>query len=64
MDEKILIYAKKNIAAKEGVLTNKKGELDKIIAANEKEEKHFDKFLPEEIKQELAFRRAHFLINS
>ncbi len=35
--------AKKNIAAKEGVLTTKKGELEKIIAANEKEEKHFNK---------------------
>ena len=35
--------AKKNIAAKEGVLSNKKGELEKIIAANEKEEKHFNK---------------------
>ena len=35
--------AKKNIAAKESVLANKKGELEKIIAANEKEEKHFNK---------------------
>lgn len=35
--------AKKNIAAKEGVLANKKSELEKIIAANEKEEKHFNK---------------------
>ncbi|MGQ0738685.1 MAG: zinc ribbon domain-containing protein [Bacteroidota bacterium] len=35
--------AKKNIAAKEGVLATKKGELEKIIAANEKEEKHFNK---------------------
>jgi uncharacterized protein len=35
--------AKKNIAAKEGVLSTKKGELEKIIAANEKEEKHFNK---------------------
>ncbi len=35
--------AKKNIAAKETVLTNKKEELEKIIAANEKEEKHFNK---------------------
>ncbi len=39
----ILDKAKKNIAAKEGVLTNKKGELEKIIAANEKEERHFNK---------------------
>ncbi len=35
--------AKKNIASKESVLTTKKGELEKIIAANEKEEKHFNK---------------------
>jgi predicted nucleic acid-binding Zn-ribbon protein len=35
--------AKKNIAAKESVLATKKGELEKIIAANEKEEKHFNK---------------------
>lgn len=35
--------AKKAIAAKEGVLNTKKGELEKIIAANEKEEKHFNK---------------------
>jgi uncharacterized protein len=39
----ILDKAKKNIAAKESVLTNKKGELEKIIAANEKEERHFNK---------------------
>ncbi len=35
--------AKKNIANKESVLATKKGELEKIIAANEKEEKHFNK---------------------
>jgi len=35
--------AKKNIAGKEGILATKKGELEKIIAANEKEEKHFKK---------------------
>lgn len=35
--------AKKNIASKEAVLATKKGELEKIIAANEKEEKHFNK---------------------
>lgn len=39
----LLEKAKKNIAAKDGVLTAKKGELEKIIAANEKEEKHFNK---------------------
>lgn len=35
--------AKKTIANKEGILNTKKGELEKIIAANEKEEKHFNK---------------------
>ena len=35
--------AKKTIASKEGVLNTKKGELEKIIAANEKEERHFNK---------------------
>lgn len=35
--------AKKNIASKEGALGTKKGELEKIIVANEKEEKHFNK---------------------
>jgi uncharacterized protein len=35
--------AKKNITAKESVLANKKSELEKIIVANEKEEKHFVK---------------------
>src|SRR5882757_1213498 len=39
--------AKKNIAAKESVLSNKKGELEKIIAANEKEERHFNKLAAE-----------------
>lgn len=39
--------AKKNIAVKEGVLSTKKGELEKIIAANEKEEKHFNKLAAE-----------------
>jgi predicted nucleic acid-binding Zn-ribbon protein len=39
--------AKKAIAAKESVLTNKKGELEKIIATNEKEEKHFNKMAAE-----------------
>ncbi|HZF62905.1 MAG TPA: C4-type zinc ribbon domain-containing protein [Chitinophagaceae bacterium] len=34
--------AKKTIAAKEGVLNSKKGELEKIIAATEKEETHFN----------------------
>ncbi len=35
--------AKKNIDVKDGVLQTKKGELDKIIAANEKEEKELNK---------------------
>ena len=39
--------AKKNISNKEGVLATKKGELEKIIAANEKEEKHFNKLAAE-----------------
>lgn len=39
--------AKKTITGKEGVLTTKKGELEKIIAANEKEEKHFNKLAAE-----------------
>ncbi len=43
----LLEKAKKNIAAKEGVLTTKKAELEKIIAANEKEEKHFNKLAAE-----------------
>ena len=43
----LLEKAKKNIAVKESVLANKKGELEKIIAANEKEEKHFNKLAAE-----------------
>jgi predicted nucleic acid-binding Zn-ribbon protein len=45
IDEKAvnLEKAKKNIANKESAHANKKGELAKIIAANEKEEKHFNK---------------------
>lgn len=39
--------AKKNIAAKESVLNNKKGELEKIITSTEKEEKHFAKLSSE-----------------
>ena len=43
--EKVVVLdkAKKNIAAKEGVLNTKKGELEKIIASTEKEETHFNK---------------------
>jgi predicted nucleic acid-binding Zn-ribbon protein len=43
----LLEKAKKNIAVKEGVLATKKGELEKIISANEKEEKHFNKMAGE-----------------
>ncbi|MEJ0102794.1 MAG: C4-type zinc ribbon domain-containing protein [Bacteroidota bacterium] len=43
----LLEKAKKTIANKEGVLNTKKGELEKIIAANEKEEKHFNKLAAE-----------------
>lgn len=38
---KALEVVKKQIASKEGILNVKKGELDKIIAETEKEEKHF-----------------------
>jgi len=43
--EKVVVLdkAKKNIATKEGVLSTKKGELEKIIATNEKEEKGYNK---------------------
>jgi len=43
----ILDKAKKNLATKEGTLNHKKGELEKIIAASEKEEKHFGKLSSE-----------------
>jgi predicted nucleic acid-binding Zn-ribbon protein len=43
----LLEKAKKTIANKEGVLNTKKGELEKIIAANEKEERHFNKLAAE-----------------
>jgi predicted nucleic acid-binding Zn-ribbon protein len=47
--EKVILLerAKKNIAAKDGVLKNKKDELDKIIGTTEKEEKHFGKLADE-----------------
>jgi predicted nucleic acid-binding Zn-ribbon protein len=43
--EKVVVLdkAKKNLSAKESVLTGKKGELEKIIASTEKEERHFNK---------------------
>lgn len=43
----LLEKAKKALAAKEGVLNTKKGELEKIIATNEKEERHFNKLAAE-----------------
>lgn len=43
----LLEKAKKNIATKEGILSTKKGELEKIIAATEKEEKQFIKMADE-----------------
>jgi len=47
--EKVVILdkAKKNIGAKESVLNTTKGELEKIIASTEKEEKHFGKLSSE-----------------
>jgi uncharacterized protein len=47
--------AKKAIGNKEAVLSTKKGELEKIISANEKEEKHFNK-LAAEAKQNVEPR--------
>lgn len=47
--------AKKNIAAKETILTTKKSELEKIIATNEKEEKHYNK-LAEDARQQVEPR--------
>jgi predicted nucleic acid-binding Zn-ribbon protein len=44
---KLLDSAKKQIGAKESVLTNKKGELEKIIVETEKEETHFRKLSEE-----------------
>ena len=47
--EKVVLLekAKKNIGSKESVLKHKKDELEKIIAATEKEEKHFNKLSAE-----------------
>jgi len=41
---KVLDIAKKQIASKEGVLNNKKGELQKIIGDTEKEENYYKDF--------------------
>src|SRR5580698_8070936 len=54
----LLEKAKKNIATKEGVLKNKKDELDKIIATTEKEEKHFTK-LSQEAREKVEPRLLH-----
>ena len=53
--EKVVLLerAKKNIAAKDGVLKNKKDELDKIIGTTEKEEKHFGKLADEAREKDL-----------
>jgi predicted nucleic acid-binding Zn-ribbon protein len=55
--EKVILLekAKKNIATKEGSLELKKAELEKIIIANEKEEKEFAK-LSETAKQDVEPR--------
>ncbi len=47
--EKVVVLdkAKKNLVAKESVLVTKKSELDKIISATEKEERHFNKLSSE-----------------
>jgi hypothetical protein len=47
--EKVVLLekAKKNIGNKESILNGKKGELEKIIASTEKEEKHFSKLSAE-----------------
>lgn len=57
ISEKILLLdkAKKALSAKEGVLNGKKGELEKIVATTEKEEKHFNK-LALEAKEEVDER--------
>ena len=55
--EKVVLLekAKKNIATKEGSLELKKSELEKIITANEKEEKEYNK-LSDAAKQEVEPR--------
>ena len=58
--EKVLLLdkAKKAIGSKETVLKNKKEELDKIIAATEKEERHFAK-LSSEAREKIEPRLLH-----
>jgi uncharacterized protein len=58
--EKVVVLdkAKKNLTAKETILTNKKGELEKIIASTEKEENHFNK-LSAEAREKVEPRLLH-----
>ncbi|HTQ28942.1 MAG TPA: C4-type zinc ribbon domain-containing protein, partial [Puia sp.] len=58
--EKVVLLekAKKTIATKESVLKNKKEELEKIISATEKEEKHFGK-LSAEAREKVEPRLLH-----
>jgi predicted nucleic acid-binding Zn-ribbon protein len=50
--------AKKTLSTKEGVLKNKKDELEKIIVATEKEEKHFSK-LSADAREKIEPRLLH-----
>jgi len=50
--------AKKALSTKEGVLKNKKDELEKIIVATEKEEKHFSK-MSSEAREKIEPRLLH-----
>ena len=54
----LLDKARKGIASKETVLKNKKEELDKIIAATEKEERHFAK-LSADAREKIEPRLLH-----
>lgn len=58
--EKVILLdkAKKAITTKETVLKNKKDELDKIIAATEKEERHFSK-LSSDAREKIEPRLLH-----
>ncbi len=60
MAEKVLLLekAKKALSTKESVLKNKKDELDKIITATEKEERHFAK-LSAEAREKIEPRLLH-----
>lgn len=58
--EKVVVLekAKKNLGAKEGVLSTKKAELEKIIASTEKEEKQFGKY-SQEAREKVEGRLLH-----